>query len=133
MRYFLNSDNLNLYSNGKNIIISNKKNDNHLFLTDINEEKTLKTQKIKLEFSKNIEITASNITPAYTAVILKGRYEPLQNIPRSKSLKGAVFKHVDITPKSEVTEIRLYTGRIVKEPFISIDKVDNKIIIYADK
>ncbi len=96
-------------------------------------EKTLKTQKIKLEFSKNIEITASNITPAYTAVILKGRYEPLQNIPRSKSLKGAVFKHVDITPKSEVTEIRLYTGRVAKEPFISIDKVDNKIIIYADK
>ena len=102
-----------------------------MFLTDINEEKTLKTQKIKLEFSKKIEIAASNITPGYTTVILKGRYEPLQNIPHSKSLKGAVFKQVDITPKSEVTEIRFYTSRVVKEPFISIDKVDNNIIIYA--
>lgn len=133
VRYFLISDNLNLYSDGKNIIISNQKNNNHLFLTDINEEKTLKTQKIKLEFSKNIEIAASNITPGYTTIILKGRYEPLQNIPHSKSLKGAVFKQIDITPKSEVTEIRLYTGSIIKEPFISIDKVDNNIIIYADK
>lgn len=133
VRYFFISDNLNLYSDGKNIIISNQKNNNHLFLTDINEEKTLKTQKIKLEFSKNIEIAASNITPGYTTIILKGRYEPLQNIPHSKSLKGAVFKQVDITPKSEVTEIRLYTGSIIKEPFISIDKVDNNIIIYADK
>lgn len=133
VRYFLNSDNLGLYSDGKNIIISNQKNNNHLFLTDINEEKTLKTQKIKLEFSKNIEIAASNITPGYTTIILKGRYEPLQNIPHSKSLKGAVFKQVNITPKSEVTEIRLYTGRVIKEPFISIDKVDNNIIIYADK
>lgn len=133
VRYFFISDNLNLYSDGKNIIISNQKNNNHLFLTDINEEKTLKTQKIKLEFSKNIEIAASNITPGYTTIILNGRYEPLQNIPHSKSLKGAVFKQVDITPKSEVTEIRLYTGSIIKEPFISIDKVDNNIIIYADK
>lgn len=133
VRYFFISDNLNLYSDGKNIIISNQKNNNHLFLTDINEEKTLKTQKIKLEFSKNIEIAASNITPGYTTIILKGRYEPLQNIPHSKSLKGAVFKQIDITPKSEVTEIRLYTGSIIKEPFISIDKVDNNIIIYADK
>ena len=133
VRYFFISDNLNLYSDGKNIIISNQKNNNHLFLTDINEEKTLKTQKIKLEFSKNIEIAASNITPGYTTIILKGRYEPLQNIPHSKSLKGAVFKQADITPKSEVTEIRLYTGSIIKEPFISIDKVDNNIIIYADK
>lgn len=133
VRYFFISDNLNLYSDGKNIIISNQKNNNYLFLTDINEEKTLKTQKIKLEFSKNIEIAASNITPGYTTIILKGRYEPLQNIPHSKSLKGAVFKQIDITPKSEVTEIRLYTGSIIKEPFISIDKVDNNIIIYADK
>ena len=133
VRYFLISDNLNLYSDGKNIIISNQKNNNHLFLTDINEEKTLKTQKIKLEFSKNIEIAASNITSGYTTIILKGRYEPLQNIPHSKSLKGTVFKQIDITPKSEVTEIRLYTGSIIKQPFISIDKVDNNIIIYADK
>lgn len=131
VRYFFNSDNLDLYSDGKNIIISNENNDNQMFLTDINEEKTLKTQKIKLEFSKKIEIAASNITPDYTTVILKGRYEPLQNIPHSKSLKGAVFKQVDITPKSEVTEIRFYTSRVVKEPFISIDKVDNNIIIYA--
>lgn len=133
VRYFLISDNLNLYSDGKNIIISNQKNNNHLFLTDINEEKTLKTQKIKLEFSKNIEIAASNITPGYTTIILKGRYEPLQNIPHSKSLKGYIFKQIDITSKSEVTEIRLYTGTMVKEPFISVDKVDNNIIIYAGK
>lgn len=131
VRYFFNSDNLALYSDGKNIIISNEHNNNQLFLTDIHEEKTLKTQKIKLEFSKQIEVTASNITPSHTTVILKGRYEPLQKIPHNKSLKGAVFKQIDITPKSEVTEIRLYTGRVIKEPFISIDKVDNNIIIYA--
>lgn len=132
VRYFLNN-NTDVFSDGKNIIISEKSNNNQLFLTDINEEKTLKTQKIKLEFSKNIDITASNITPAYTTIILKGRYEPLQNIPHSKSLKGAVFKQVDITSKSEVTEIRLYTGRLIKEPYISVDKVDNNIIIYAGK
>ena len=133
VRYFLNKDNINLYSDGKNIIISNKNNNNQMYLTDINEEKTLKTQKIKLEFSKNIEIAASNITPGYTTIILKGRYEPLQNIPHSKSLKGYIFKQIDITSKSEVTEIRLYTGTMVKEPFISVDKVDNNIIIYAGK
>lgn len=133
VRYFLNQDNINLFSDGKNIIISNKNNNNQMYLTDINEEKTLKTQKIKLEFSKNIEIAASNITPAYTTIILKGRYEPLQNIPHSKSLKGAFFKQIDITSKSEVTEIKLYTGTMVKEPFISVDKVDNNIIIYAGK
>lgn len=133
VRYFLNTDNTGLYSDGKNIIISNENNKSQMFLTDINEEKTLKTQKIKLEFSKNIEIAASNITSGYTTIILKGRYEPLQNIPQSKSLKGAVFKKMDIMNKSEVTEIRLYTGRIVKEPYISIDKVDNNIIIYAGK
>lgn len=133
VRYFLNKDNINLYSDGKNIIISNKNNNNQMYLTDINEEKTLKTQKIKLEFSKNIEIAASNITPCYTTIILKGRYEPLQNIPHSKSLKGYIFKQIDITSKSEVTEIRLYTGTMVKEPFISVDKVDNNIIIYAGK
>ena len=133
VRYFLNKDSINLYSDGKNIIISNKNNNNQMYLTDINEEKTLKTQKIKLEFSKNIEIAASNITPGYTTIILKGRYEPLQNIPHSKSLKGYIFKQIDITSKSEVTEIRLYTGTMVKEPFISVDKVDNNIIIYAGK
>ena len=133
VRYFLNKDNINLYSDGKNIIISNENNNSKMYLTDINEEKTLKTQKIKQENSKNIEIAASNITPGYTTIILKGRYEPLQNIPHSKSLKGYIFKQIDITSKSEVTEIRLYTGTMVKEPFISVDKVDNNIIIYAGK
>lgn len=133
VRYFLNKDNTSLYSDGQNIIISNETNNSKMYLTDINEVKTLKTQKIKLEFSKNIEIAASNITSGYTTIILKGRYEPLQNIPHSKLLKGAVFKQIDIMNKSEVTEIRLYTGRIAKEPYISIDKIDNNIIIYAGK
>ena len=107
VRYFLNYKNHNLYSNGKNIIISNDNNDSQMYLTDI--------------------------TPYYTTIILKGRYEPLQNIPYSKFLKGSVFKQVIITSKSEVTEIRLYAGTMVKEQFISIDKVDNNIIIYAGR
>ena len=37
VRYFLNKDNINLYSDGKNIIISNKNNNNQMYLTDINE------------------------------------------------------------------------------------------------
>ncbi len=57
----------------------------------------------------------------------------MQNIPYSKFLKGSVFKQVIITSKSEVTEIRLYAGTMVKEQFISIDKVDNNIIIYAGR
>lgn len=132
VRYFINN-NMDLYSDGKNVIISDEKNTNQIYITNISEEKTLKTQKIKLEFSKHIEVTASNITPSHTTIIIKGRYEPLQNIMQNKSLKGAVFKQVEITPKQEVTEIRLYNSRLVKEPYISVDKVDNNIIIYAGK
>lgn len=133
VRYYLNDNNLYSYIDGKNIILSTKQDTNQMYLTDINEEKTLKTQKIKLEFSNNIEVAASNITPGHTTIILKGRYEPLHNIAHTKSLKGAVFKHVEISAKSEVTEIRLYNNSRVNKPFISVDKVDNNIIIYAGK
>ncbi len=132
VRYFLNSNELNVANDGESIIISNKNSINKQYLTDVYEEKTLKTQKIKLEFSNNIEITASNITPNYTTIILNGKYELLKNIQNITLLKGLFFKQIQVTTKSEITEIKLY-NRTIKEPFISIDKVDNNIIIYANK
>ena len=48
-----------------------------------------------------------------------------------KDLKGSILKKIEINTKSSVTEIKIYKSRLVKTPFISVDKVDNNIIIYA--
>lgn len=130
VRYFLNDD-YNVYSNGADIIISKNNYNTNRYIIDIIEEKTHKTQKIKLEFSNNLEVTASNITPNYVSVIIKGRYELIKNISNIIELKGSILKKIEINTKSSVTEIKIYKSRLIKNPFISVDKVDNNIIIYA--
>lgn len=130
IRYFLN-DGYNVYNNGTDIIISKNNHNINQYLIDIKEEKSHNTQKIKLEFSNNLEVTASNITPNYASVIIKGRYDILKNISNINELKGSILKKIEINTKSSVTEIKIYKSRVIQNPFISVDKVDNNIIIYA--
>lgn len=130
IRYFLNDD-YNVYNKGTDIIISKNDYNSNEYLIDIKEEKNHNTQKLKLEFSNNLEVISSNITPNYASVILKGRYDMLKNISNIKDLKGSILKKIEINAKSSVTEIKIYKSRLVKTPFISVDKVDNNIIIYA--
>ena len=49
------------------------------------------------------------------------------------NLKGRAFNKIDINKKSTITELRLYNKKGIKENFVSIDKVDNKLIIYSTK
>lgn len=135
IRYFIDNINGDVFINNseKGVILSlNEKLDNPL-ITAILEEKTLIKQKIIFETTSNINVLSVNSTPGYTTIILKGRYNIIPKALGKSKLKGSIFKNIEINKKSTVTEIRLYNKSTISKNYISVDRVDNKLIIYAVK
>lgn len=135
IRYFINDIQGNMFvsNTAGGIILSLNNKDANLLLTSIKEEKSLTKQKITLETSSKIEVVSSLITPSYTTIILKGRYNMINRVINKSKLKGPVFKRIEINKKTSVTEIKLYNRSSLLKNFISADMVDNKLIIYATK
>ena len=135
IRYFIDDIKGNMFvsNTAGGIILSLNKKDENLLVTNIREEKTLTKQKVVLETSSNIQVVSSLITPSYTTIILKGRYNMISKIVNRSKLKGPVFKRIEINKKSSVTEVKLYNRSSLLKNYISADMVDNKLIIYATK
>lgn len=135
IRYFINNIKSDVFINNieNGISLSLKENKNNPLITNISEDKTLTRQKIILETSSNVDVVSISNTPSYTKVILNGRYNIINRAANKAKLKGAVFKKIEIDKKSTVTEIKLYNKSTLTKNYISIDRVDNKLIIYATK
>lgn len=135
VRYFINNINqdVTLSNSSSSLVISLSSNYGNPYITDIIEEKSLHKQKVIIEASNNLNIVSTSITPSYVSVVIKGRYTPLTNLDYKMNLKGRAFNKIDINKKSTITELRLYNKKGIKENFVSIDKVDNKLIIYSTK
>lgn len=135
IRYFVNNIKGDVFINNieNGISLSLNENKNNPLITNISEVKTLTRQKIILETSSNINVVSINSTSGYTKIILKGRYNVIARAVNRTKLKGDIFKKIEINKKSTVTEIKLYNKSALTKNYISIDRVDNKLIIYATK
>lgn len=135
IRYFINNIKGDIFINNieNGISLSLKENKNNPLITNILEEKTLTRQKVILETSSNLNVVSVSVMPSYTKIILNGRYNIISRASNKAKLKGAVFNKIEINKKSTVTEIKLYNKSTLTKNYISIDRVDNKLIIYATK
>lgn len=135
LRYFINDIQSELVINNTKTGIALSFYDDvegHL-ITGIREENTQALQKIIIETSSNIRVLSVDSNKDNTIVVLNGKYDVIKKASYKNEFMGNFFKNIEVNKKSEVTEIKLNNRTAGLKNFISIDRVDNKLIIYATK
>lgn len=134
IRYFINNieSDLSVHNTQAGILLSYD-NSNNFLITDIYEENTPALQKIILETSSNIRVLSVNSDKNNTTVVLEGKYRIIKNSADKNKFLGKIFKNMELKQKAAVTEIKFNNKSANIKNYISIDRVDNKLIIYATK
>lgn len=96
-----------------------------------NKNKKENIQKINIAFSNPVKVLESDDKKDYIRVKIKGNIGFIKNVLSTKTLKGKILKEIVIKNNKDFAYIYFYRVNKSNKDFISIDTINNYLVIFS--